>query len=135
MRAVLLLLMVRGVPSIMHTKLPCYLATFRKNWALTQPELAALLGLKSPEHISHLEHGRHQPTATILLATEILFGVPARDLFPKLFEEIEDDLVAKLYGFRQKWEADANPANLRKRQLADDALGRAIAGALSPDAI
>jgi transcriptional regulator with XRE-family HTH domain len=57
---------------------------------LTQAELALLLGVASSTTVSRIERSVRTPTATVLVACCILFGLPAPDLFTSLHDEIEE---------------------------------------------
>ena len=111
----------------MQHKLPCYLATFRENWALTQQELATLLGYKSHRQVSRLEQSACPPKSDAMLATELLFGLPPREMFPGLFDEVEDQAVTRLYGLFKKWEKDSTPDGVRKREFAEAVFARFVA--------
>lgn len=106
--------------------LSSYLRTCRRQWALTQRDLARLLGTKSAQHVSRIEHGKRNPSAFLLLGCEIIFGKHARDIFPKFYDEIEEEVIRNLYLFQQELEHTASPSEERKRQLAAEALHRAI---------
>lgn len=90
-------------PSLMSHKLPNYLRTYRKHAALSQDEVAFLLGLSKGNKISRHEHSARVPSIEALLAYEVIFGVPPRDLFAGTFEKVEhltreraEALIAKL---------------------------------------
>jgi DNA-binding XRE family transcriptional regulator len=117
----------------MH-KLPCYLGTFRRNWALTQAELGKLIGLKSQAHISSIEHGRYNPSRSVVLACEVVFGVRPRDMFPKLYEAVEDAAMARMATLYKKWERDSSKVGARKRLLAERAMRRIPGEANTPNA-
>ena len=74
---------------------PCRLRPYRKAAALSQRDLGLLLGLASQSSVSEYEAALKRPSLSTVVASEILFGVPARDLFPALYEEIRQDLVAR----------------------------------------
>ena len=74
---------------------PCRLRPYRKAAALSQRDLGRLLGLASQSSVSEYEAALKRPSLATLVASEILFGVPAKDLFPALYEEIRQDLVAR----------------------------------------
>jgi len=52
----------------------------RKRNALTQYEVARLLGCKNGSKVSRYERGERLPTLETLIAYEVLFKVPWRDL-------------------------------------------------------
>jgi transcriptional regulator with XRE-family HTH domain len=88
--------------ALMH-KLPNYLRTYRKHAALSQDEVAFLLGLSKGNKISRHEHSARVPSIEALLAYEVIFGVPPRTLFAGTFEKVEhltkeraEALIAKL---------------------------------------
>ncbi|MEC9365390.1 helix-turn-helix transcriptional regulator [Sinimarinibacterium flocculans] len=100
----------------------------RKRWALTQRELAALLGATTREHISRLENCRAHPSAALLLSLEVVFGKAPHTLFPEFYDEIEDRVVRNLYRMQQELErGDADDVRQRtKHQLLAEALSRAV---------
>ena len=105
------------------------LRTHRKKWALTQRELADLIGIASQQHVSHVERSMIVPGIKVVLALEIVFGVCAKQLFPKLFDEIEDEVVRNLYQFGERLKSNVSKAAARKRQLVAEALSRATLSA------
>jgi transcriptional regulator with XRE-family HTH domain len=103
-----------------------YLRTHRRKWALTQKELIFLLGRDCASSISRLEQGKRTPGAATLLACEVLFGITPRELFPKLYLEAEEGLLARAAELYEKLERDKGPVAARKRELLDIVLRRAI---------
>jgi transcriptional regulator with XRE-family HTH domain len=80
-----------------------YLKSNRKRAALSQEEVAFLLGTESGTKVSRYETGRRQPSLDTALAFEALFGVSVRELFAGRFQKVEEDinnraalLIAKL---------------------------------------
>ena len=73
----------------MTGKLSNYLKTYRKRSGLSQAQLGVLLGSECRTRVSRYERGSRLPDLETLLAYEVIFGVPARDLFAGLYEEIE----------------------------------------------
>jgi transcriptional regulator with XRE-family HTH domain len=73
----------------MSHKLPNYLRTYRKHAALSQEELAFLLGLSKGNKVSRHEQSARLPNIETLLAYEVVFGIPPRILFAGLFEKVE----------------------------------------------
>lgn len=118
-------LLMAGGSLSMSYRLSNYVLTFRRHWALTQSDLAFLLGL-SPDQISRLESEECAPTAHLLLGAEIIFGGSLQDLFPALYDQIEETVVQNLYRLGEKLEGDTAPEALRQRQLVDEALARAL---------
>lgn len=67
----------------------------RKRHGLTQHEMAFLLGSKNGSSVSHLERGAREPSLRNAFACEMMFGVPARDLFPGIYEEVEQEVKTR----------------------------------------
>lgn len=74
-------------------KYPCRLRPYRKAAALSQGDLGLLLGLASQSSVAEYEAALKRPSLATLIASEILFDVPARDLFPALYDEVRQELV------------------------------------------
>jgi len=66
-----------------------YLTTHRKQAALSQDEVAFLLGCRSGTKVSRYEQGRRAPNLRTALTYAAIFDVPVRDLFPGLYQAAE----------------------------------------------
>jgi DNA-binding XRE family transcriptional regulator len=62
---------------------------YRRRSGLSQDEVAFLLGAMYGTTVSRHEHDWRTPTLAAALAYELIFGTPARHLYPKEFERIE----------------------------------------------
>lgn len=69
-------------------KLAHYLRSHRKRLGLSQDELAWLMGSASGSKVSKYERFTREPSLKAVLAYEIVFGVPARELFAGVFEAV-----------------------------------------------
>jgi len=105
-----------------------YLRTHRRVWGLTQRELATLLGLRSPSHVSRLEHGKCKrgPSYETALACQVLFGIEPRDMHPAIHRAVEERVMRACYLMHQGIEHSTSLSDLRKRELLELALRRAI---------
>jgi len=74
---------------MVHRELPNYLRRYRKRAALSQDEVAFLLGGGSGAKVSRYERFRRIPDLETALACEAIFGVPVRELFPGIFQKVE----------------------------------------------
>ena len=72
-----------------------YIRTHRRKAALTQDELAFLLGCEHGTKISRYERERRTPTFEAILALEAVFGVPIRELFAGRFHQVEQSVVER----------------------------------------
>lgn len=82
-------------PPVYNRRLPNYLRTFRKKVGLSQSDIAYLLGIKTSAHISRYEHFRTLPSLATALAFEVIFRVPAKELYAGVFNEVEREIVAR----------------------------------------
>ena len=78
------------------SQLPNYIRRYRKRACLTQEEVAFLLGSKSSASISRHERFKQTPDLQTLLAYEMLFGTPVRNLFSSKHEEVERKLRRRM---------------------------------------
>jgi len=99
-------------------KLDNYLRTYRKKLGLTQREVAFLLGCHSEAKVSRYERSARVPSLNAILAYEVIFQKPARELFAGIYDRAERETLRKV---RQL------VSRLRKRQESP-ALARKIAG-------
>jgi transcriptional regulator with XRE-family HTH domain len=76
--------------------LPNYIRTYRKRSCLTQEEVAFLLGSKSSANVSRHERFKQTPDLQTLLAYEVLFGTPVRNLFSSTHQEVEQKLRKRI---------------------------------------
>ena len=87
-----------------------YLRTHRKRLALSQEEVAFLLGVNGMEKaikVSRDENFVREPSLQFALAYEAIYGTPVRELFAGLYEQVEQKVAerAKLLGFRKTGKA------------------------------
>jgi len=74
------------------SRLPNYIRTYRKRACLTQEDVAFLLGSKSSASVSRHERFKQTPDLPTLLAYEMLFRTPVRNLFSSAHQEVEQKL-------------------------------------------
>lgn len=66
----------------MHTEpLPTYLRLYRRRLGLSATELGILCGDTDGSSISRYEKGVNRPPVEVVMATELVLGVPATELF------------------------------------------------------
>ena len=106
-----------------------YLRARRKQWQLSQKELAFLLGYKNESIVSRLE--RHERTLTFdtLRSCSVIFGSGTEDIFPALSKEADNRLLTRI----QELHADLAKSVPSKRtemklQLLEAAMHRLAQG-------
>lgn len=110
----------------MKSKTPlCAVRTHRRRWALTQREVATLLGFESRTSVSRIEQGKHVPNLETALALEVVFGVAPREMFPSIFGEIEEQVMRQSLELYEATLQSSKPRERRKRELLEVALKRA----------
>jgi len=109
--------------SIFHS----YLRKRRRQYGLSQDDIAAILGVHSRSHVSMLESGDRRPSAEQIYLLDLLFGEGQNQLFPGLFTGARHELARRL---RLLLQADdpARSGNAGRRKLLEDALGRIEGG-------
>lgn len=106
-------------------KPPCYVRTERRRWALTQGELAHLLGFEHRSSVSRIERGQVIPEFETALALQVIFGVAPSDLFPKIFDEIEERVMRQGAVLYEATLQSSKVRERRKRELLELAMQRA----------
>ena len=106
-----------------------YLRARRREWHLSQKELAFLLGYKNESIVSRLERYERALTFGTLRSCNVIFGSGVADIFPALSREADDRLLQRLRELR----ADLARGDLSKRgeaklQLVEAAIARLAAG-------
>jgi DNA-binding XRE family transcriptional regulator len=115
-------------PFVMKHRHPiCYLRTHRRVWGLSQAELARLLGL-GPSCVYRLERSKCKsgPSYETALACQVLFGIEPRDMYPTIHRQVEDRVIQACYLMHQGMEHSTSLLDLRKRELLELALRRAL---------
>jgi DNA-binding XRE family transcriptional regulator len=105
--------------------IPCYLRTYRKEWLLSQEELASLVPGCNRNRISYVERGKLLPRAAELLAYMLIFDCPPQDVFPELAAEVEDGVMRAAAELDRKLAGDNSPSAARKIELLEGLSARA----------
>src|ERR1044071_2939867 len=76
-------------------KLPNYIRSHRKRSALSQDDVAFLLGARSGAKVCRYERFVREPSLQTALAFEVIFQKPVRELFAGLYRRVERQVVAR----------------------------------------
>lgn len=99
-----------------------YLRARRRQWHLSQKELAFLLGYKNESIVSRLERHERVVTFGTSRACTILFGSGAEDIFPALLSEHDAKLLRRMRELRgsleQRRPSKSTEAKLQLLQAA-----------------
>lgn len=111
---------------IMARKITNYLRVRRKQWGLSQAELAFLLGYRSETVVSRFEQSDREVTLACALTCALVFGCEPRELFPALLDQVEDEAVRRMYELYERLQVAApTQRTTAKLQLLTKALSRA----------
>ena len=99
-------------------QLPNYLRTHRKRLALSQEEVAFLLGSQSGAKVSRYEQFVRVPSLETALACEVIFQRSASELFGGLYQKVERQVAERAKALHKRTEQSelARPA-AQKRQV------------------
>jgi transcriptional regulator with XRE-family HTH domain len=89
----------------MVPKVPSYLRTYRKRGGLTQNEVAFLLGCQSGTKLSRYERLCRQPNLQTAFACQAIFGIPAHEIFPGMYAEVEQSIAKRARQLSKRIEA------------------------------
>lgn len=100
------------------------IASLRKSWALTQDELAHLLGM-TRSNLSRLELAAKSHTLETALTLKALFGVGVSTIFPNHDHAAYETLLPRLADFSRTIEGHQGANADRKRELLSEFAKRA----------
>ena len=102
-------------------QLPNYLRSNRKRLALSQEEVAFLLGSQSGAKVSRYEQFAREPSLETALACEMIFQRSASELFGGLYQKVEAEVAARATTLAcQMEQGKPNHQSARKRQIFSD---------------
>ncbi len=98
-----------------------YIRTYRRKAALSQDEIAYLLGCEHGTKISRYEREHRTPTFATALSLEAVFGVPVAELFAGRFHQVEQSVVRRAQALVGKLRLERpSPAVMAKLSLLMD---------------
>lgn len=100
------------------------IASLRKSWALSQEELAHLLGM-TRSNLSRLELAAKSHTLETALLLKALFGVGISSIFPAHERAANEALIARMADFSLAIQSEEGAVAERKRQLLSEFANRA----------
>jgi hypothetical protein len=103
-----------------------YVRAHRTHWSLSAEELARLLG-RDASMVCRLEKCGQIPGGKAALGCEVIFGTAPREVFPGLYAQVEDAIMARAARMDADLVDKTDRRSLRKRELFSDMLKRATA--------
>lgn len=103
------------------SQLPNYLRANRKRTALSQAEVAFLLGTQSGAKVCRNERFVREPNLATAFAYEVIYQKPASELFGGLYQRIEREVVtrAKTLTFQTDRRKLSNQSDRKRKTLTD----------------
>jgi transcriptional regulator with XRE-family HTH domain len=108
----------------MPHRLPSYLHTLRKQWGLSQPDLASLLGVTGSAQC-RFENLSRRPSAELIIGAEVIFGHGPNEVFPAFYHDIERAIVDRARSQVARLESRTDPASRDKLRLLTEIIERA----------
>lgn len=105
---------------MVSVRLPNYLISNRRRLALSQEEVAFLLGQREGSSISRFESFRRMPDLEEAIALAIVYDLPIPELFAGVFSRVEREVFsrAKVLSFRVGRRKAAGVATKRRASIA-----------------
>lgn len=97
-----------------------YVRTFRQRHALTADELAYLINQSSHARISKIEVGRRAPNLEGALGLQVLFRQQPRQLFPGLYEVVEEGVMQRVKEMLDDLDGRTDPRSHAKREFLEN---------------
>lgn len=94
-----------------------YLRSNRKRIALSQGEVAFLLGQKTSSQISRYERFEHLPGLEAALAYEVIFKSPLSEIFGGLYQDIEREVAERARILASKTQGQGSKPDIAKRKM------------------
>jgi hypothetical protein len=112
---------------------PNYLTANRKRLALSQDEVAFLLGNEIGEKVCRHERFLQVPELETILAYEVIYQRPIRELFGGLFQKIQTEVAAraKMLSLKKNL-CKPNHRSARKQQALADIVAARSASPRNP---
>lgn len=108
-------------------QLPNYLRSSRKRLALSQGEVAFLLGTHSGAQMSRYERFMREPSLETALALEVILRRPASELFGGLYQKVREEVTARAKALAERTDRPkANRQTVHKRQTLTNIANKAL---------
>ena len=102
-------------------QLPNYLRANRKRLALSQDEVAFLLGTENGTKVCRHERFVREPSLETALAYEAIFKRSVSELFPGLYQKVEQEVAARAKTLAKKTDhLKSSQRTARKRETVAD---------------
>lgn len=87
---------------------------WRRTAAFKQKEIARLLGLQGIAQVSRIEQGSRVPGLALAIGLEVLSGMPLHDIIAPLYEQVEEETLARVTAMLMEIEQSSHPHSIAK---------------------
>jgi DNA-binding XRE family transcriptional regulator len=108
----------------MDHRIKSYARPLRRQWALTQRELAFLVGVKSSTVISRIEGLKRIPNLATALGYALVFGLGPVDLFPGYMAEVQTAVHGRVNELYEQLQGDPSKGTRVKLDFLETVLAR-----------
>lgn len=109
--------------------IPYSLRIHRRRWALSQQELADLLGL-SRTAVTRLENETESTSLATAFGLMVVFGIKPKVMQPHIYAQIEEAVMNRAAKLDETLRGKEDPKSLRKLELLTEMVRRASANQL-----
>ena len=104
---------------------PHYVRRYRLKSALTQREMAQLLGCQSSATVCQYEANKREPDLRTAFAFRAVFGLAVEELFPELYREVKQQVLIRADQLSNNLsDANTSPALSHKREAVQAILAK-----------
>ena len=108
-------------------QLPNYLRSNRKRLALSQDEVAFLLGTQSGAKVCRYERFAREQSLETALACEVIFQRSASELFGGLYQKVEQKVTARAKALAERTDRQKpNRQTAYKRQILNNIANKSL---------
>src|ERR1700704_2272734 len=108
----------------MDPRIKTYIRPLRRRWALTQRELAFLVGAKSGTVVSRIEGLKRSPSLPVTVACALVFGTALPDLFPHLHSQIRAEVLRRVSDLYDELQGNPSKATRIKLDFLETVVAR-----------
>ena len=97
-----------------------YVRACRQRYGLTEEELAFLVDYEARNTISLIETGDRTPKLEAALAFQVVFGMAPKELFPEVYEHVEDAVMRRARVLHERLEESTDERSKVKLSLLEE---------------
>ena len=116
----------------MANHMPHYVRRHRLRAALTQREMAHLLGCQSPATVCQYEARKREPDLRTAFAYQVVFGLAVDVLFPGIYREVEQKVINRAHRLSEQLTGVDDTIALSHKRKAVESIHATLDGEHQP---